>query len=340
MLRSCKLVLPVLALAMASHPATGQEYFAGKTIEFLVGSNPGGGYDTYARIVGRHIPRHIPGSPTIAVKNQPGAGSARTAGIIARISPKDGTSVGVIFPGVIVGPLLDATQKWQFDPSQFIYLGSADSGTRVCVTFASSKIKTFDDARGNKTIMGASAQGGSTRDYAYMLNHAAGARFEVVSGYKGTVDIFLAMERGEIDGMCGLDYSSLKSQRAQWVAEKKINILIQTAIDSEPELDRLGVPIIWKYVTDEETRRAVELIVGQQMFGRPFILPPGTTAEAVTILRAAFMKTLADKEFLAEAEKARIDVQPSDGESVQALVAKLYKLPQATLDRAQRIIQP
>jgi tripartite-type tricarboxylate transporter receptor subunit TctC len=327
-------------LAASALPATGQDYFAGKSIEFLVGSDPAGGYDTYARVLSRHIPKYIPGNPAITVKNQPGAGSARTAGIIARISPKDGTSVGIIFPGVVVGPLLDTKQKWQFDPSEFIYIGSADSGTRVCITFASSKIKTFEDARNNKTIMGASAQGGSTRDYAYMLNHAAGAKFEVVSGYKGSADILLAMERGEIDGLCGLDYSSLKSQRGQWLAEKKINVLIQTAIDAEPDLDRIGVPIVWNYVQREEDRRAVELIVSQQIFGRPFILPPGTNERATNILREAFMKALADKALLAEAEKARIDINPIDGEKVQALVAKLYKLPQSTLDRAQRIIQP
>ncbi len=332
-----------LGLALAGlclTPAASQEYFSGKTIEFLVGSDPAGGYDTYARILARHIPRYIPGAPIIAVRNQPGAGSARTAGIIARISPKDGTSVGVIFPGVVVGPLLDTKQKWQFDPSQFVYMGSADSGTRVCITYATSKIKTFEDARNNKTIVGASAQGGSTRDYAYMLNHAAGAKFEVVSGYKGSADILLAMERGEVDGLCGLDYSSLKSQRGAWLAEKKVNIIMQTAIDAEPDLDRLGVPIVWKYVSDEGDRRAVELIVSQQIFGRPFILPPGTAPEAVKILRDAFIKALADKELLADAVKARIDIQPSDGETVQALVQKLYQLPQATLDRAQRIIQP
>ena len=317
-----------------------QDHFAGKTIDFLVGSDPAGGYDTYARIIARHIPRYIPGNPAIAVKNQPGAGSARTAGTIARLVPKDGSVVGIIFPGVVVGPLLDSKQKWQFDPSQFVFIGSADSGTRVCITSAQSKIKTFDDARANKTVLGASAQGGSTRDYAYMLNHAAGSRFEVVSGYKGSADILLAIERGEVDGLCGLDFSSLKAQRGQWLAEKKINVILQTAIESEPDLDRMGTPIVWKYVTGEDDKRAVELIVSQQIFGRPFILPPGTAAEPVRILREAFTKALADKELLADAAKARIDIQPSSGETVQALVERLYKFPPAILERAQRIIQP
>ncbi len=327
-------------LLVCGIPAQAQDYFAGKTIDILVGSDPAGGYDTYARVLGRHIPRYIPGTPVIAVKNQPGAGSARTAGIIARIAPKDGTNIGAIFPGVVVGPLLDNKTKWQFDPSQFVYLGSADSGTRVCLTSATSKIKSFDDARANKTILGASAQGGSTRDYAYVLNHTAGSRFEVVSGYKGSADILLAVERGEVDGMCGFDFASLKSQRSSWITEKKVNIILQTAIDGEAELDRMGVPLVWKYVKDERDKRAIELIVSQQIFGRPFILPPGSTPEAVKILRDAFMAALADKDLLADAVKSRIDIQPSNGDKVQALVQKLYKLPQETLDRAQRIIQP
>lgn len=334
---------PILGLALAalcSLPAAAQDMFAGKTIDLIVGSGPAGGYDTYARVLARHMPRHIPGAPAIAVKNQPGAGSARAAGAIARLAPKDGTSMGIVFPGVIVGPLLDPKQNWQFDPSQFVYVGSADSGTRVCLTSAKSKIRTFEDARANKTIVGASAQGGSTRDYAYMLNHAAGSKFEVVSGYKGSADIFLAIERGEVDGICGLDFGSLRSQRGDWLRDGKVNILVQTAIDSEPELDRLGVPIVWRFVDREEDKRAVELIVSQQIFGRPFILPPGASPEAVRIMRTAFSKALADKELLAEAEKARIDIQPSDGEKVQALVDKIYKLPQATVERAQRIIQP
>ena len=334
-------VLAALALTgFCAGPVRAQEMFAGKTIDLIVGSDPAGGYDTYARVLARHMHRFIPGSPAIAVKNQPGAGSARAAGIIARLAPKDGTSMAIVFPGVIVGPLLDTKQKWQFDPSQFAYVGSADSGTRVCLTSAKSKIRTFEDARAGKTIVGASAQGGSTRDYAYMLNHAAGTKFEVVSGYKGSADIFLAIERGEVDGICGLDFGSLRSQRGDWLRDGKINILVQTAIDSEPELDKLGVPIVWKFVEKEEDKRAVELIVSQQIFGRPFILPPGTAPEAVRIMRAAFTKALADKELLAEAEKARIDIQPSDGEKVQALVDKIYKLPQSTLERAQRIIQP
>lgn len=325
--------------AVAPAAAQGGDFYAGKTITMLIGAGPGGGYDTYARVVSRHLPKHIPGEPTIVARNQPGAGSATAAAAIANTAPKDGTWVGIIFPGVIIGPILDPKPKTLFDPAKLAYLASADSGTRVCVTFEKSKTKTFEDAQKQKTIMGASAAGGSTRDYAYMLNNVAGAQFNVVSGYKGTADLFLAMERGEVDGMCGLDWSSLKAQRSDWIKNKRLNIIIQTGIDPVAELVDLGVPDMWRFIKNPQDKEAAELVVSQQIFGRPFVAPPGTPEAQLAILRAAFMKTFADKEFLADAAKARIDVNPTSGEGVQKLVNRLYSAPKETVERAKRIIR-
>jgi tripartite-type tricarboxylate transporter receptor subunit TctC len=320
-------------------PAFAQsDYFAGKTLTLLVGSDAAGGYDTYGRLVARHIVKHIPGQPTVVVRNQPGAGSGTAAGVIFNTAPKDGTWFGIVFPGIIIGPILDPKPKMTFDVTKFSYIGSADSGTRVCITYEKSPSKTFEDARKRKTIMGASAAGGSTRDYAYMLNHVAGAQFEVVSGYKGTADIFLAMERGEVDGMCGLDWSSLKAQRGDWIKTKKLNILIQTGLDPEQELVKLGVPGMWRYITKPEDKAAAELVVSQQVFGRPFIAPPGIPDAALKTLREGFGKTMQDPEFKADAEKARIDINPTSGEKVQELVTRIFATPAATVERAKRII--
>lgn len=264
----------LLAGAAMMAPASAQsDYFNGKTLTLIVGSDPAGGYDTYGRVVARHLPKHIPTQPNVVVRNQPGAGSGIAAGVIFNTAPKDGTTFAIVFPGIIIGPILDPKPKMTFDVTKFSYIGSADSGTRVCITFEKSPTKTFEDARKRKTIMGASAAGGSTRDYAYMLNHTAGAQFEVVSGYKGTADIFLAMERGEVDGMCGLDWSSLKAQRGDWIKSKKLNILIQTGLDPEKELVDLGVPDMWRFITQPSDKEAAELVVSQQIFGRPFIAP-------------------------------------------------------------------
>jgi tripartite-type tricarboxylate transporter receptor subunit TctC len=339
-LARCAALLGCAGVTTLAAPAAANDFYAGKQIIFLIGGDAGGGYDLYARALSRHMGRFIPGAPPFVPRNQPGAGSGTAAAYLASVAPKDGTMIGAVFPGIIIGPLLEEKQQGLFDPTKFVYLGSADSGTRVCVTFQTSKIKTFDDAQKNKVIIGASAAGGSTRDYAYLHVNAAGAQFNVVSGYKGTVDIFLAMERGEVDGMCGLDWSSLKSQRPSWVSEKKINILVQNSLDPEPELDRMGVPPIWKFIKSEEDKKAVEMVFSQQIFGRPYIAPPGANPAQVKVLRDAFMATVKDPEFLADAEKSRLDVTPSAGERVQGVVEKLYATPKETIKRAKEIISP
>ncbi len=197
------LAAATLAAILSANAARAADFYAGKTIDFVIGSDVGGGYDIYARTIARHLARFIPGNPTIVPKNQPGAGSGRAGSFLYSVAAKDGTVIGAVFPGLIIAPLLDEKSQGQSDPTKFQYLGSGDSATRVCITSQKSKIKSFEDAQKQKTIMGASAAGASTRDYANMHRKSAGAMFEVVAGYKGTADIQLAMERGEVDGLCG-----------------------------------------------------------------------------------------------------------------------------------------
>jgi tripartite-type tricarboxylate transporter receptor subunit TctC len=329
-----------LAAAAATPPAFAADFYADKTIDFVVGSNPGGGYDIYARAIARHIGLHIPGKPSIVVKNMPGAGSAKAATYIASIAPKDGTVIGATFPGALMDPLLGDRAKTPYDPTKFQYLATADNGTRVCVTWHTSKTKTFADAQKQKTVLGASQAGGSSRDYAYMHNRLNGTKFEIVSGYKGSVDILLAIERGEVEGMCGYDWSSLRTQRPEWVRDNKVNILLQVAMQPEPELTKRGVPALWSFIGNDEDRQVAKLVVTQQVFGRPYFAPPGTPAAQVKILREAFMATLQDKEFLAEAEKARLDVEPLDGAKVQELVDRTYATPAHIIEKAKRTTQP
>src|SRR5882672_12272549 len=262
------IVFTAAGIAACAAPAAAADSYAGKTIELVVGGDAGGGYDIYARAVARHLAGRIPGNPTIVVKNMPGAGSTRAGIYISTIAPKDGTSIGALMPGAIIGPLLDDKPNLQFDPAKVIYIGTADSGVRICTTFHNSKIKSFADAQRNKTILGASAAGGATRDYAYMHNKTAGTKFEVVSGYQGTVDIALAMERGEVDGLCGWDWSSVKSQKSDWVRDKKLNVLVQVSLAPLAELSDLGVPHIFKFVTNENERVVAELVISQQVFQR------------------------------------------------------------------------
>jgi tripartite-type tricarboxylate transporter receptor subunit TctC len=327
-----------LAGALVCWPAHAEDFYANKTINLIAGADVGGGYDIYARAIARHIDRFIPGKPTILVQNMPGAGSNKAAEYMFAQAPKDGTAIAILFPGAIMGPLLEEKPA-RFDPKQFEYLGTADSSTRVCVTWHASKAKTLEDAQKVEGILGASAAGGSSRDYGFMLNNLAGTKFKVVSGYKGSNEISLAIERGEVDGMCGFDWTSIKSQKPDWVKDKKLNVLVQIALEPEEELTKWGAPHIWKYVSGDD-RKVMELVISQQVFGRPFLAPPGTPADRVKILRDAFMATLKDKEFLADAEKVKIVISPLSGSEVQKVVKSLYEAPKEIVDRAKKAIQP
>ncbi len=329
-----------IATTLDAPPASAADYYAGKSIDLLIGAPPGGGYDIYARALARHFGRHIPGQPTIVSKNMPGAGSARAAGYISTIAPKDGTAVAAIMPGAVMGPLLDEKAEALFDPARVLYLGTANNGTRVCVSRKESKIKTFDDVLTQKAAFGGVSTNDSTREYGYLHKKTAGARYDVVSGYSGTAEIALAMERGEIDGACGWDWSSFKSQRPDWLRDDKVNVLLQVGLEPNAELTRMGVPSVFKYVKSEDDRKVVELVISQQVFQRSYIAPPGLPAEQLGTLRAAFDATMHDKAFLDDAEKIRIDISPLPGTKVQELVQKLYVTPKDIVARARQAITP
>lgn len=333
------IALAAVAMALAS-PAAAADYFAGKSIDLLIGAPPGGGYDIYGRAVARHIGRHIPGNPTIVPKNMPGAGSARVAGFVSTVAPKDGTVIANIMPGAVIGPLLDPKAEVLFDPTKVRYLGNVNNGTRVCVSGKHSKIKTFEDTRTQRATFGGVSTNDSTRDYGFMHKKTSGATYDMVTGYKGTSDLALALERGEIDGYCGFDWASLKSQRPDWVRDKLVNFLLQDAIEPNDELTRMGVPHVFKYVTSEQNRKVVEFILSQQVFHRSFIAPPETPPEPLAILRSAFDATMTDAQFLADAGKMRIDVAPLSGDRVQEAVAKLYAAPKGIIELARQAINP
>jgi tripartite-type tricarboxylate transporter receptor subunit TctC len=333
-------LVPALAAAFSATPAPAADYYAGKTIEILVGAPPGGGYDIYARAVARHFGRHIPGTPTIVVKNMPGAGSAKAAQYIQSIAPKDGTALAGVMPGAIMGPLLDDRTPPMFDPTKIRYVGTANSGTRVCATLKGSKVSQFADTQKVKAKFGGSSPNDSTYEYGYLHKHTSGAIYDMVSGYRGTNEMALAMERGEIDGICGWDWSSFKSHKPDWLRDKKANVLLQVSLDPHPELTGMGVPHVFKYVKNNDDRKVVELVISQTVFHRSYIAPPGTPAEQLGILRTAFDQTMADKQFLEDAERTRVDIAPLSGAKVQETIAKLYATPKDIVDRARKAIRP
>jgi tripartite-type tricarboxylate transporter receptor subunit TctC len=338
--KPCIALISALSTLPALEQARATDFYAGKTIELSVGADAGGGYDIYARTLARHLIRYIPGRPTIIVRNMPGAGSGRAANYITTIAPKDGTAFGAIMPGAIMDPLLADHGGALFDPTKVLYVGTASNDSRVCLTMKPSAAKTFDDALVHTVTIGAISTNDSTRDYAFMHKRTSDAKFDVITGYKGTVEISLALERGEIEGVCGWGWSSIKSQKPDWIRDSKINVLVQVGLEPNAELTAMNVPPIWKYLKNDKDRQAVELIASQQVMIRSYIAPPQTPPEQIGILRAAFDATMQDQQFLADAQTQRLVVEPMSGVKVQELVRKLYATPADIVERARLAISP
>jgi tripartite-type tricarboxylate transporter receptor subunit TctC len=333
----CGAVTASATLLLCCQPVQAEDFYAGKSIEVLIGSGVGGGYDRYARTVLHHMVKRIPGHPTYVPRNMPGAGSMKTAEYLSTMAPKDGTTIALLQPGALFEPLVNDKLKFRYDPAKLEMIGSANSGTRVCVTFHKSKIKTFDDALKTITMMGGNSPGSSTTDYSLMLNHLAGAKLNVVDGYNSTSLIVLAMERGELDGVCGFDTASFASQKPDWYATDLSHMILQVGIDPDPELEKIGVPSIWKYVHGRN-RQVAELILSQQEFHRPFVAPPGTGPGQLAILRRAFNATMQDPEFLADAKRAQLDIAPKTGEVIDGLIKKVYAAPKDLIDEARKAL--
>ena len=294
--RCTALSAAVLMGVLATNQALAQDAYRGKTLTIVVGTDAGGGIDIYGRAVGRHIHKHLAGQPNVVVQNMPGAGSMKAAEYLYGIAPKEGTVIGIVFPAALTEPLIVPPGKLRYDPTKFGYLGTADSATWLCITSAKSKIKTFEDAQSIPSTMAGVAAGSSTVDYVNMFNALAGTKFKLVSGYKSTAEIVLAIDRGEADGVCGYDTGSLRAQRPDWYGTPLAHLIVQAGMEPSETMTKMGVPSIWKYVTGEN-RKVAELIVSQQVFGRPFMAPPGVPERELSLLRAAFMATLTDRSF-------------------------------------------
>lgn len=326
-------------LCTSALPAGAQEFFQGRTVVIIVGIDVGSGYDAYGRLFARHAGRHIPGAPTVIVQNMPGAASVKAADYIYSIAPKDGTQFAIVFPNALVDPLTGDGAKQRYDPTRFEFLGTADSGTRLCFTYQTSKVRNVADARTTKAIMNATARGGPTWDYSMLLNGLAGTKFEIVTGYKAGPDQFLALERGESDGMCGIDVSTVRTLRPDWLGSTKANFLMQMSLEPNAELTALGIPSMWQFIGAAD-RAVAELVVSQQVFQRPYIAPPGTAPAQLAQLRAAFEAAHRDPELIAEAGRMKLSVNMKTGAEVSALMKRMYASPKDLVDRMTRTIRP
>ena len=327
------------AMLLCAAAARAADFYENKTITIIVGNDAGSGYDSYARVLSRHMGKYIPGKPAIVVQNMPGAGSIKAAQHMYFAAPRDGTSIAILFPGAILEPLTGDAAKYRYDPTKFEFLGTADSGTRLCGLNASAAVQSFEQARHVKSLIAATAAGSSTWDYAYALNALAGSRFEVVPGYKGPAEIFLAMERGEADGFCALDSGTVFTLRPDWLTSQKVRFILQAGMEPNASLLQRGIPSMWDFIAPSE-RPVAELIVSQQVFGRPFVAPPETPAAQMRLLRDAFLRAFADLEALEEARRMKIDVNPRDGGFVAGLVRKVYASPPDIVARMARAVRP
>jgi tripartite-type tricarboxylate transporter receptor subunit TctC len=313
------------------------QFYKGKQINLYIGTSPGGGYDTYARLLARRFSSYIPGNPAIIPQNMPGAGSNKLASFMYSVAPKDGTAVGAIFSGAILQPLVGDTPT-QHDPSKFIYLGNANNEVFVCFARADAPAKTFQDTFSKELIIGATNEGGSTRDFAAMLINVLGSKLRIVTGYAGSNEIMLAIERNEVQGLCGVGWSSIAAQHAQWLTNGFGKLIAQLATKGHPEMNKMGVPLAIDFAKADEDRKVMELIYSQLIFGRPYVLPPGTPPDRVAALRKAFMAALQDKDTLAEAKKMDLDLDALEGGAVQAEVAKAYSMPANIVERAKQAL--
>jgi tripartite-type tricarboxylate transporter receptor subunit TctC len=338
MARSPMLIALMLIALAAASPARAQDavaqFYKGKQINLYVGSSAGGGYDTYARLLARRFSNYIPGNPTVVAQNMPGAGSNKLAAYIYSVAPRDGTAIGAIFSGAILQPLLG--DPVQHDPSKLVYLGNANNEVFLCLARTDAPVQAFRDALGRELIVGATNEGGSTRDFTAMLDNLLGAKLRIVTGYPGSNEIMLAIERSEVQGACGFGWSSVAPQRARLLDSGLVRILAQLATAGHPELNRMGVPLAIDFTKTDDDRQVMELVFSQLIFGRPYILPPGVPPERVGALRRAFMAALADRDTMAEARGMQLDLDPLTGEAVQAAVAKAYGMPARIVERAKQ----
>jgi len=320
-----------LALAAPARAQSVEDFYRGKTINILVGFSGGGGYDQYARLLGRHIGRHIPGNPAVTVQNMPGAGSLKATQNVYAVAPKDGLTLATISRGMLTEPLLSGAN---FDAAKLTWLGSITSETSVCATWKTSQVKTWDDMFVREFSLGGNALGDDTASFALIMRNVFGAKVKLVTGYPGGNDVNLAMERGEVEGRCGWSWSSLKSQK-RWLPN--INVLVQFNLEKNPDLP--DVPRAIERAKDDEQRQVLRLLIAGQFVGRPFITTPDIPAERKAALRAAFDATMKDPEFLAEAAKTDMEITPISGASIDAFLAELYKTPKDVVGKAAAAIQ-
>ena len=332
-----KLILAALAaLTVSAANAAGvEDFYKGRTVSLIIGYSVGGGYDLYGREVARYLGKHIPGNPTVVPQNMPGAGSLKAVMYLYAAAAKDGSVIGTFGRTEAVAPLLTPDEA-KFDATKLSWLGSVTSETSTCVTWHTAKVKTWDDALKTQFSLAGEGAGADPDVFARLIKNVFGAKVKLVSGYPGTNDASLAVERGEVDGECGLSWGTLESRHQDWLKNNSVNIIIQAALKKEPKLP--NVPFIMDLAKTPEQQQILKVVLSGQSMARPFAAPPGVPADRLAALRKAVDDTMKDPEFLEETKRARMEVNPITGAELQGLLKDVYASPKDVIAKAAHAI--
>jgi len=321
----------MLAAALPAQAQSVADFYRGKNVALAISFSPGGGYDLYARTLARHMSKHMAGNPAIVPQNMPGAGGLRVAQYFYQAAPKDGLTFGTFTRMAGIAPLFDPTQK--YDSAKLTWLGAITDAVSTCITWHTSPVKTWKDFLDKPVTLGGTGPSGELDIFTNLYKNVFNANVKLVSGYPGTAEIMLAMERGELDGVCGIDWTTIKSQRARWIADKSINVIAQAAFHKDPDLPH--VPLIMELTDNREKLQILKLFVSAHEFARPYAAPPDIPADRAAALVAAFEATMRDPAFLGEAAQHKMEVAPVSGKRLAEMLAELYRTPEPILAKAR-----
>ncbi len=325
------------ALAMSSASAqTPAEFYRGKTVELDIGTSVGGGYDVHSRLLARHLSKHLPGTPMVVPKNVEGASGLRLANMLYNNAPHDGTAFGILLRNVPFEPMF-GNRAAQFDASKFTWIGSASNEVSICVAWHTSGVTTLDDLLTTDLVVGSIGPGTDLTVFPKIINGVLGTRKKIVNGYPGGNEVMLAVERGELGGRCAWSWSAAKATRKDWIDQKRVNIFVQTALSKHPDLP--DVPLIVDRAKTDDDRKILKLVFARQEFAWPYVAPPGVPADRIAALRKGFLDTMKDPQFLADAEKAKLEIMPMPGEQIERLVRELYATPASVIARAAEMMK-
>src|SRR5262245_41345420 len=320
------------SLAHADEPI---DFYQGKSVTLYLGYPPAAATDTSARLTGRHMSRHMAGHPQFVVRHKPGAASLNLVNELYNVLPRDGSMIGMFARSIALNRLL-GREGTNYDPVALNWIGSANNEVSICGVWHGVGVRSTADFLARPLVFAANAPGAESDVYPNVLNSLIGTRFKVVAGYPGVNDLTLALERGEADARCGWSWGAAKAAKPDWLRDKKIYIALQFAIAKHPELP--NVPLVTELARNDRDRAALDLILTQQVMGRPFAAPPNVPATRVAALRLAFEDTLKDPVFLAEADKLALEINLVDGATLQAMVERMFQAPPDVVEAARRAI--